>query len=59
MLWTIIIILLVLWFLGFVVGIGAAAVGNFVHILLVVAVIMLIVKLVSGGGNTGGDRLGL
>lgn len=46
MLWTIIIILLVLWALGF--GIAGAAVGNLIHILLVVAVIVLIVQLVSG-----------
>lgn len=46
MLWTIIIILLVLWALGF--GLAGAAVGNLIHILLVVAVIVLIVQLVSG-----------
>jgi hypothetical protein len=46
MLWTIVIILLVLWALGF--GIGGAAVGNLVHILLVVAVIVVVFQLVSG-----------
>jgi Family of unknown function (DUF5670) len=46
MLWTIIIILLVLWALGF--GFAGAAVGNLVHILLVVAVIVLILQLVRG-----------
>ncbi len=46
MLWTIILILLVLWALGF--GFAGAAVGNLIHILLVVAVIVLIVQLVSG-----------
>lgn len=46
MLWTIIIILLVLWALGF--GIGGAALGNLVHILLVVAVVVLILQLVRG-----------
>ncbi len=46
MLWTIVIILLVLWALGF--GIGGAAVGNLIHILLVIAVIVVIVQLVSG-----------
>ena len=46
MLWTIIIILLVLWALGF--GFAGAAVGNLIHILLVVAVIILVVQLVSG-----------
>ncbi len=48
MLWTIIIILLVLWALGF--GFGGAALGGFVHILLVVAVVVLIVQLVRGRG---------
>lgn len=46
MLWTIIIILLVLWALGF--GFAGAAVGNLVHILLVVAIIVLILQLVRG-----------
>ncbi len=46
MLWTIFIILLVLWALGF--GVAGAALGNLIHILLVVAVIVLIVQLVSG-----------
>jgi hypothetical protein len=41
MLWTIIGVLLVLWVLGFVFKIG----GGLIHILLVVALIILIVKL--------------
>ncbi len=46
MLWTIFIILLVLWALGF--GVAGAALGQFVHILLVVAVIVLVLQLVRG-----------
>ena len=46
MLWTIIIILLVLWALGF--GVFGASVGPLIHLLLVIAVIVLIVNLVSG-----------
>ena len=46
MLWTIILILLVLWALGF--GFGGASIGGLVHILLVVAVIVLILQLVRG-----------
>jgi hypothetical protein len=57
MLWTIIIILLVLWFLGFVVGIGAAAVGNFVHILLVAAVVVFLIQYAKNRG--GGSHTGL
>jgi uncharacterized membrane protein YtjA (UPF0391 family) len=48
MLWTIIIILVVLWALGF--GFAGAQVGSLIHILLVVALIVLIVRLVKGRG---------
>lgn len=46
MLWTIILVLLVLWALGF--GFAGAAVGNLIHILLVVALVVLIFQLISG-----------
>ncbi|MEP6945443.1 MAG: lmo0937 family membrane protein [Acidobacteriota bacterium] len=46
MLWTIIIILLVLWALGF--GFAGAAVGNLIHILLVIAVVVLVIQLITG-----------
>lgn len=46
MLWTIVIILLVMWALGF--GFGGAALGNLVHLLLIVAVVVLILQLVRG-----------
>jgi len=46
MFWTIIIILLVLWALGF--GFAGAAVGNLIHILLVVAIVIFVVQLVTG-----------
>lgn len=45
MLWTIIIILLILWLLGLVSG---YTLGGVVHILLVVAVVVLIVNLIRG-----------
>lgn len=44
MLWTIFVILLVLWLLGF----GFHIAGSMIHILLVVALIVLIINLVSG-----------
>jgi hypothetical protein len=44
MLWTIFVILLVLWLLGFSLHIA----GGLIHILLVVAVVVLIINLVSG-----------
>jgi len=46
MLWTIIILLLVLWALGF--GFAGAAVGNLIHILLVIAIVMFVIQLVTG-----------
>ena len=44
MLWTILVILLVLWLLGFLTHVG----GGLIHLLLVVAVIILVINLVSG-----------
>ena len=46
MLWTIIIIMLILWALGF--GMAGAALGNLIHVLLVVALVVLVVQLVTG-----------
>jgi len=45
MLWTILVILVVLWLLGMV---SSYTLGGFIHILLVVAVVILIIRLVSG-----------
>jgi Family of unknown function (DUF5670) len=45
MLWTIFVILLVLWLLGIV---TSYTLGGFIHILLVLAVVALIFQLVSG-----------
>ncbi len=47
MLYTIAVILLILWLLGLV---TSYTVGGFIHILLVVAVIMVLVRLISGRG---------
>lgn len=44
MLWTIIAILVVLWLLGFIGGVG----GNLIHLLLVIAAVVLIFQLISG-----------
>ncbi len=46
MLWTVILILLILWALGF--GFAGAAVGNLIHVLLVVALVVLVVQLITG-----------
>jgi hypothetical protein len=45
MLYTIAVVLIVLWLLGMVTG---YTMGAFIHILLVVAVIMILVSLISG-----------
>lgn len=45
MLWTIFVVLLVLWLLGVV---TSYTLGGFIHILLVLAVITLIFNLISG-----------
>jgi len=44
MLWTIIVILLVLWLLGFIGHIG----GGLIHLLLVIALIVFIYNMVTG-----------
>jgi hypothetical protein len=45
MLWTIFVILLVLWLLGLV---TSYTLGGFIHILLVIAIVVLIIQLLSG-----------
>jgi hypothetical protein len=44
MLWTIIAILLILWLLGF----ATRAVGDVIHILLVIALVVFLIQLVTG-----------
>ena len=44
MLWTIIVILIVLWFLGFIGHFG----GGLIHLWLVIAVVVLIINLLKG-----------
>ncbi len=48
MLYTIAVVLLVLWLLGLV---TSYTMGGFIHILLVVAVVMVLVNLISGRGR--------
>ena len=45
MLWTIFVILLILWLIGVV---SSYTLGGFIHLLLVLAVVALIVQLVTG-----------
>ncbi len=45
MLWTIVVILLVLWLLGLV---SSYTMGGLVHVLLVIAVVIVVVRLLQG-----------
>jgi len=45
MLWTIAVILLVLWLLGMV---SSYTLGGFIHILLVLAVIVVLIRIIQG-----------
>lgn len=45
MLYTIAVVLLVLWLLGMV---TSSAMGGFIHILLVIAIVMVLVNVISG-----------
>jgi hypothetical protein len=49
MLWTIAVILIVLWLLGLV---SSYTMGGFIHILLVVALIVLVVGFIQGRGRS-------
>jgi hypothetical protein len=44
MLWTLMVVLLILWLLGLTLSIG----GGLIHLLLVVALVVLVFNLVSG-----------
>jgi hypothetical protein len=45
MLWTIFVVLLVLWLLGVV---TSYTLGGFIHILLVIAIVTLLIRLIQG-----------
>jgi hypothetical protein len=45
MLWTIFVVLLVLWFLGLV---SSYTLGGYIHLLLLVAVAVLLIRLIQG-----------
>jgi hypothetical protein len=45
MLWTIFVILLVLWLLGLVSG---TTLGGFIHLLLLIALVVVIIQVISG-----------
>ena len=45
MLYTIAVVLVILWLLGFV---SAYTLGGFIHVLLVIAVVLILVRIISG-----------
>jgi len=45
MLWTIFVVLLILWLLGIV---SSYTLGGYIHILLVIALVVLLIRLISG-----------
>lgn len=47
MLWTIFIILLILWLLGMV---SSYTLGGFIHVLLVIAIVVVIIRVIQGRG---------
>lgn len=48
MLYTIAVVLLVLWLLGLV---TSTTVGGFIHVLLVIAIVVVLLKVISGRGS--------
>jgi FtsH-binding integral membrane protein len=45
MLWTIAVVLVIMWLLGLVTG---YTMGNFIHVLLVIAIIVVLVSVIGG-----------
>ena len=45
MLWTISVVLVVLWLLGLVSG---YTMGNFIHILLIIAIVVVLIRVIQG-----------
>jgi hypothetical protein len=48
MLWTIVVVLVVLWLLGFSLHVA----GGLIHLLLVLALVMVVINLISGRRGT-------
>lgn len=45
MLWTIAVVLVILWLLGLI---SSYTMGGFIHILLVIAIVVILVRVISG-----------
>ena len=51
MLWTVVVILLILWALGMV---ASTTLGGLIHILLVVAIVMVLIRVIQGRNPLNG-----
>jgi len=45
MLWTIFVILMILWLLGLVSG---YTIGGFIHVLLIIAIVVVLIRVIQG-----------
>ncbi|MCE5311764.1 MAG: lmo0937 family membrane protein [Nitrospiraceae bacterium] len=45
MLWTIFVILMILWLLGLISG---YTIGGFIHVLLVIAIVVVLIRIIQG-----------
>ena len=45
MLWTIFVVLMILWLLGLVSG---YTIGGFIHVLLVIAIVVVLIRIIQG-----------
>jgi multisubunit Na+/H+ antiporter MnhF subunit len=45
MLWTIAVVLIILWLLGFV---SSYTMGGFIHVLLVIAIVVVLIRIIQG-----------
>jgi hypothetical protein len=45
MLWTLFVVLLILWLLGMV---SSYTIGGFIHLLLIIAVVVLLIRIIQG-----------
>ena len=45
MLWTIFVVLMILWLLGLISG---YVIGGFIHILLVIAIVVVLIRIIQG-----------
>jgi hypothetical protein len=50
MLWTVFIVLILLWLIGIV---SSTTLGGFIHVLLIIAIVVILVKIIKGKNPLG------